>query len=125
VSSGGALVIAERVLGVGQSVAIVVGNGGVNSTITLPNGTVLTAGAGAEGASTAGGVASGNTQLGDILVNGSASTASPGAGASYGPYIGGAAGTEGSSPGGGGQSGLSGFGGGDGLCIVHQTRLRP
>lgn len=125
VSSGGALVIADRVLSVGQRVAIVVGNGGVNSTVTLPNGEVLTAGAGQEGSSLAGGVASGNVQLGDILVNGNASTLAPGAGASYGTYIGGAAGTEGSSPGGGGQSGLSGLGGGDGLCIVHQTRLRP
>ena len=125
VSSGGALVIAQRVLSVGQSVAIVVGNAGANSTITLPSGEVLTAGAGQEGASLAGGVASGNRQLGDILVNGNASTASPGAGASYGPYIGGAAGSEGSSPGGGGQSGLSGFGGGDGLCVIHQVRMRP
>ena len=125
VSSGGALVIADRVLSVGQRVAIVVGLSGSNSTVTLPTGEVLTAASGAEGTSTAGGVATGNRQLGDILVNGSASTLSPGAAASYGSYIGGVAGTKGRSPGGGGESGLSGFGGGDGLCIVHQTRLRP
>lgn len=125
ISSGGALVIADRQLGAGQTVSIVVGSGeiaGVNSSITFPNGTSVTAARGTEGATAAGGVATGNTQLGDILVNGGAAGGGiPGVAASSGTYRGGTSASN-KSPGNGANTIAPG---GDGLCIVHQTRLRP
>lgn len=129
VSSGGALVVANRLLSVGQSVALVVGaadvSAPVNTTITLPSGEVLTAGAGVEGAAAAGGVASGNTQLGDILVNGGPAGAGlAGVGATSGNYLGGGVPASGASkaPAGGGTAGSPP---GDGLVLIHQIRLRP
>ena len=125
ISSGGALAIAERPLAAGQAVTIVVGNGGVggvDSVVTFPNGTSITAARGAEGAAIAGGVATGNVGLGDILVNGGASGGgTPGVAASSGNYRGGTSNTN-KAPGNGAQNISPG---GDGLCIVHQTRLRP
>jgi hypothetical protein len=125
ISSGGALVIADRRLGAGQAVSIVVGSGevaGVNSVITFPDGSSVTAARGAEGATAAGGVATGNTQLGDTLVNGGAAGGGvPGVAASSGTYRGGTS-VNSLSPGNGASPTRPG---GDGLCIVHQTRLRP
>lgn len=140
-SSGasGALVIAERVLAVGQSVTVSVGAGGATSggsggdtTLTFPWGEVLTAGGG-QGATA--GVATANTYVGDTAVNGTDGTtsASSSAGAdapASGGYTGGSGATSasvetGGSPGGGGcTNAASGTRGGDGALFIHQTRLR-
>jgi hypothetical protein len=122
-ASGGGLVIADRVLSVGQSAAIVVAaTGGAQSSVTFPDGSIITATSGVDGLASPGGVGSGNAQLGDITASGGASTifGTAGAGASSGVYVGGSGG--GTGPG----AGIAGTSfSGSGLCIVHQTRLRP
>jgi hypothetical protein len=134
VGSGAALVVAERPLAKGQTVALVVACGdtgtgiGAASTATFPDGSVVRAGGGLPGTA-AGGVAVGDVGRGDILVNGSAGApGAPGAAASYATYIGGAAGTpglpEGNVPGGGNYGSGAGQGG-SGVAVVSQVRLRP
>jgi hypothetical protein len=137
----GALVIAERLLNIGQIASITVGRGGPNnptgsyagsnSTVTLPGGEVLTAGGAVSGT---GGSASANTSRGDIATNGT-TTAVTGNGMSapsFGDYQGGAGATDGGGfslagacPGGGGRTdGGVGSYGGDGLVIVVQVRVK-
>lgn len=122
-ASGGGLVIAERRLSVGQSAAIVVAAiGGAQSSVTFPDGTVITATSGVDGLASPGGVGSGNAQLGDITASGGASTifGTAGAGASSGVYVGGSGG--GTGPG----AGIAGANfSGSGLCVIHQVRMRP
>lgn len=130
--SGGALVVAERALAKGQTVALSVGTFEMATSATFGTGEVLTAGGGlaAPGAGSAGGVAVGNVSLGDILVNGPASTTGiPAAGASFGTYIGGqtpAVGKSGGVPGGGSfaAGGDNLAQGGGGLILICQVRIR-
>lgn len=125
VSSGGALVVAERAVAVGQRVAIVVGQCDLSTasdtTLSLPTGEVLTAGAGQSGNVAAGGSASGNVGLGDILVVGGSSFGAPGAGASFGTYLGGVPGTDRANGPGAGCS--PNHPPGSGLVVVHQVRM--
>lgn len=153
--ASGAFVQAERPLAQGQRVAVVVANSDsspppLNTTVTLPNGEVLTAGS-ASGTST-GGTATA-TGRGDIAINGSkgndGTAQLPGggdnggaAGTNAGPFVGGAgapgyggyrggnggnavgSGTvpAGGSPGGGGAT-PTGVGGG-GLVIISRVKMR-
>jgi hypothetical protein len=155
----GALYIAERFFAKGQTVALVVGgcigaaSNGANSTATLPDGEVITAGGGqANGtagavtanrnldvvfAGSAGGAAGGSgvAGLGDAGGSGGAGVAaqSGGGGApGYGPHRGGD-GREGSngnvrsapSPaGGGGVNSSVGAAGGDGVGLIYRIKLR-
>ena len=110
---GGALAIKDVFLGDGQTIAVVVGIVSADSTITLPGGAVVTAGAGSDGAGGtpgAGGTATG----GDINVSGDAATVggNGGSAASYDVYLGGGGGTTGvagKAPG-GGSGGFNGTG---------------
>ncbi len=120
---GGALCISERYLRRGQTVSIVIGT---HCVVTLPDGSVITAGDGAmDAAGGVGGTASG----GDINVNGSDGTASDGGAAgSYGELRGGAGGATnagGKSPGGGSGS-FTGLGGqtmaASGQVIIYLDR---
>ena len=128
VASGGALVVADRYLPTGGSVAIVVGQCTLtstsDSTLTLPTGELIVAGAGQTGIAALGGIAVGNAAAGDILVNAPAApgTGVPGSAASFGRYIGGIGATsKGDSPGAGSATNLLG---GSGLVLVHQVRSR-
>lgn len=133
VGSGGALVVAERLLVKGQAVAVSVSGGDsasgtpTGTTVTLATGEILRAGAGTQGTGQAGGVASGRAALGDILVNGSPSTALGGNAATSGEYRGGLApattGPGGFPGGGSGGTGLYAIGGA-GVVFVVGVRLR-
>lgn len=146
----GAFYYAERFVGAGQVVNLVVGRGGAvvltgangaNTTATLPNAEVLTAGGGITVASSTGGAVTANRPT-DIVFAGSPGAtdglgtagglkgtgSGGGSGApGYGTYRGGAGANQldqrsGGAPGAGGcVTGDDGSGGGDGLAIL--TRI--
>lgn len=119
---GGGFVQADRALSKGQTVAIVAGAPGTSSTspasstVTLPSGEVLTAGAGTSNALSAAG-GSGTASLGavdDILLTGGAAGAAGAAGSAGQGTAGGAGGAAGGLQGGGGAAGQSPYRGADG-----------
>ena len=142
----GALVVGERALTKGQAVAVVVGagetpnNNGNQTTVTFPDGSVMTAGGGVAGnTGGAGGAASSTSNL-DRPYNGSAAGSAGGGtngGASGAGLGGGSPGYEGFRGGNGGTATLlaqRGGGGftttafatsGDGEVLIHQIRIRP
>lgn len=121
----GSLLIADRPLGAGQTLAIYVPFAPMLAsavplwtTVTLPDGEVLSAGGGygaAGGAPTAkGGVATGNLARGDIVLAGTDGVAGTGAGNPGNGDQGGAGGaSNGSKAGGAGAPGTRGFRGAD------------
>lgn len=135
----GAFILAERPLAAGQSVAISVGapsltassdggNGG-STTVTLPNGDVLSAGggAGATSGGGAGGTASGfRTNLGDVAYDGSAGGGVGSAGSAGLGENGGASGAalDGISGGGAGAPGARGYVGAAGGAGQNATPVR-
>ncbi len=135
--ASGALVIAQRPLAGGQRVSITVGGGGAigggnggNTTITMPDGEVITA-QGGQGST--GGVGTAKTNLGDVIVNGinGTVTGSMVAGAnapSTTEYIGGSgvALLPGTAPAAGGATDSSiGQRGASGSLQIIQVRLKP
>lgn len=131
--SGGGLYVAERYLAYGQTVTFVVGHCGAlgqDTTVTLPSGEVITAGAGGSDGSTTPGAGSSTLPApGDISATGAARVgAAGGAAASSGTYVGGAGGPTnidtGFAPGGGGGGGgANPITGGDGVGFLVQIRL--
>ena len=123
---GAGLSIARRRIRRGETAALSIGRGGINagdgsnasSTITLPDGTVLTGGRG-EGSNLGG--AGGTATGGDTNAAGSAASGSDGGAAgSSGSYRGGATSTSssgGRGPGGGASSGS----GADGQAIISRV----
>lgn len=145
-AGSGALVVGDRALVKGQTVALVIGVGGGSNTdgnattVTFPDGGVMMAGAGISGATTGAGGAASSTNNLDTLYNGSAKAVAGGGtngGTSGAGNGGGSPGVDGFRGGNGGtsltiaQRGAGGYqdttrvAGGDGEVLIHQIRLRP
>lgn len=144
-AGSGALVVGDRALVKGQTVAVVVGNGGDSNndgtatTLAFPTDSVSAGGGIAGSSGGAGGTATSTNNL-DRLYNGSAKEVAGGGtngGASgtglgagspgYDGYRGGDGGTSimKAERGGGGYTSTAYVAGGDGDLLIHQIRLRP